>query len=374
MRLLAFKIEQHGKPLYVTYLHASDLLDQDKIKPDVWSPNNPDGYQRSLEIHRARLFARYILNTKNISPPSILLSARGEVKFERIRDNYGMLEIPDDSALFVVDGQHRVEGIRIALRGLIRGGRLSPDFMLPVVIICPKFIDSNEAPRFIEAKQFVVINRTQKRVRVDLSDRFIAKLTDQQRRELAILGSLDILERTRAAVEIADNLNSRSDSVWHDNITLPGSTRKIISQRSFTQSLEPILKNTRFKSMSIAELAEILNEYWKAWKRLCPEAFGNPQNHVIQKTTGAFVLHKLFLEATNILDTLKLDYSENYFYEILSLMDRGNSSEYWHRDGEAGRIGTSKKAFNELAEDLKRSLNAGVLQSLVQKSNLRGFP
>jgi len=46
------------------------------------------------------------------------------------------------------------------------------------------------------------------------------------------------------------------------------------------------------------------------------------------------------------------------------MMDKGNSSEFWHKDGEAGSVGTSMKAFRNLAEELKRSLKAGAFKAI----------
>jgi len=367
VELPAFKIMQHNVPLYITFMTADQLSNEDRIKPDIWSPQNPDGYQRTLQRFRARQFAKFILNERNISPPAVLLSIREPVEFKEVEGCYGYLKIPDNATLWIVDGQHRIEGIRMALRGLRRYGRLDPtELTLPVIIMCPPEMGCEDA-RYCEAKQFVIINRTQKRVRVDLSDRFIARLTPEQRRELTVLGPEVRLRETQAAVEIADKLNTDPDSPWYQRITIPGQPRRIISQRMFTESLRPILRDPSLSQLSSDEIADLLNEYWKAWQELCPTAFQNPSDYVIQKTTGVFVLHELLPLATSILDSLQRDWTTEDFKWLLGCMDRGNSSEFWHVEGPAGRIGTSKKAFKNLASELKNSLMAGVMRAMMPR-------
>ena len=71
MELPVFEIKQHGFVFYVGYMKAGDLV---KAKVDVYSPTkNPKGYQRILDIHRAKWFGRFIKSSENISPPAIIL-------------------------------------------------------------------------------------------------------------------------------------------------------------------------------------------------------------------------------------------------------------------------------------------------------------
>jgi DGQHR domain-containing protein len=343
---------------------AGQLSDENKIQADVWSPANPEGYQRGLEPSRARLFAKFIRNPDNFSPPSILLSARKSVKFISKDGNYGTLEIPDSEILYEVDGQHRVEGIREALRRI--EGPLN--IALPVVIMCPPLLGEKEAadPLFYEAKQFVVINRTQKRVRVDVSDRFLARLTDAQMKELEILGTPEEFETLQTAMSIVDKLRKKGDSVWYQNIKIPGE-KGIASQKAFTDSLETALEDSVFRGLSDDEFIDKLDAYWTAWRDLCPNAFDEPGEYVIQKTTGVFVLNKLFVRVAKWLSDRGLDHSKGNFYEALSNMTKGNSNEFWHSNGEAGRRGTNRKAFNALAKELEDAFIAGNVIALERK-------
>jgi len=356
MKLPAFEIEQNGKKFYAAYMLAEQLCDEKRVKADAWSPDNREGYQRRLSTIRARLFAKYIANPDNISPPAVLLSVRESVEFISKDGKYGVLSIPGSSILYEVDGQHRIGGLREA----VRRDEIHSDFALPVIIICPAKLGKKEAanPRFCEAKQFVVINRTQKTVRSDLSDRFIARLTPEQRQELGVLGAVETLERTQAAVQIADRLNRREGSPWENRIKLPGKRGGGVSQRAFTNSLGPILKDPILKTLAIDELIDALDQYWAAWRKLCPKAFKEPQHHVIQKTIGLSVLHELFVEAAKLLKSRRKDWTQDNFYEVLDKMTRGVGDEFWHSQGEAGRGGSNKVVLKNLSGRLRANFLA----------------
>lgn len=356
MKLPAFEIEQNRKRFYVTYMSAEQLCDEGRVRADIWAPDNVEGYQRELARYRARLFSKYITNQDNISPPAVLLSVREPIEFKPKEGEYGILKIPDSSILYEVDGQHRIGGLREA----IRKNELFSHVTLPVVIICPVKLGEKEAanPRFCEAKQFVVINRTQKTVRADLSDRFISRLTDTQRRELEVLGKIEELERTQMAVQIVDELVKKKGSPWENKIRLPGQDKGIVSQRAFTNSLDTILRDPILKTFPYDELVDALDQYWAAWKELCPVAFDEPQHHVIQKTVGVTVLHELFLEVAKLVKTREKNWVKNDFYEVLNNMTKGVSTDFWHSRGEAGMSGTSKPALRDLAGKLRENFLA----------------
>jgi len=112
LEMPAFEIKQHEFVFYSGYMQAKDLS---KIKVDTYHPfSNPSGYQRILDEGRARLFRRYIKSPTNFSPPAITLSVRGkfEFKVKDPRTHYGILRISDENRVYVVDGQHRKEGLK----------------------------------------------------------------------------------------------------------------------------------------------------------------------------------------------------------------------------------------------------------------------
>jgi len=356
MQLHAFEVVQNRKKFYVTYLSARQLMDEARIRPDIYSSSNTTGYQRELSSHRANSFAKFISNQNNFSPGVVLLSVRDPVRFTKTQGGFGVLDIPDTAVMWVVDGQHRIAGVR---RAMSKGQEMN--ISMPAIVVSPMELEEAD-PSYFEAKEFVVINRTQKRVRADVSDRFIARLTPEQRRELEVLGAEEELARKQKAVLIADNLNSRTSSVWHNRIRIPGSSVRggVVSQVSFTSSIMDVVRDAIFEEMSDDEIADILDEYWRAWQETCPLAFDDPESYLIQKTTGVYTLHLFLREVARVLKNRNIPLTKDNFYSLLSKMTEGVDDDFWSRGGEVGKLGSGKKVYDNLSRRLYRSLLEGL--------------
>lgn len=357
MKLEAMEVEQHGKKFYLTQIKAKDLVDSDKVKVDYWKKDNLKGYQRIPSPSRAKAFTSFIKNAKSVSPVSILLSIRGSVSYRaEAGESFGIVSIPTQAQLWVVDGQHRIEGLRI----LLEQEPAYQDFEVPAIIFPLE-------DRYEEAKQFFIINRTQKGVKSDLAERFLSELAKQEGPD-----SVNDLPRalTRGmewipkATKIADILNAK-EGCWKDKIRLPNETKKtspfsIVSQKAFTDSLEAFLNNPLYVDYNEQETAEILSRYWEAIKELCPESFDMPSEYVVQRTMGVAVLNKLLTSVINYCVTSEGQrLTKEKFKEVLTKMKEGMDSAYWHVDGTAGLAGTSKKSFSIITNKLRESLEKG---------------
>ncbi len=131
MDLNALEIEQNGRTLYVTSLTAGQLKDEDYVRTDEWSPRHPEGYQRKPTDTRVAAFARFVGKARGVSPLSVTLSVRDPVKFIRKEDQFGVLKIPKDVPLWIVDGQHRIKG----LRSLVEENPEFENYTVPAVIM-----------------------------------------------------------------------------------------------------------------------------------------------------------------------------------------------------------------------------------------------
>jgi DGQHR domain-containing protein len=340
MKLVAIEFEQHGKKMYSVVFKAEDFLDENKFKVDTWSPNNPTGYQRHLAPGRARKFAEFLLNQKNVSPTSVLLAVRTEPKFRPFSPKLpiGELEFSDETVFYIVDGQHRIGGIREIYK---KGGNVS--FSVPAIIIYYRFLQE-EDPAYCEAKQFVIINQTQKRVRADLHDRFLSRLTPEQRREIEMIVPSEVVELTARAVAIADLLNEKTNSPWKGAIKAPEVQKApgIISQRSITQSIIRSFLEDRIitDSLDDIELANVIDNWWRAWRKIIPEAFDEQTRakYVLQTThVGVRVINELLRTVLNWLIPRREPLTEERFCQIIENMDDGNTPGFWAEDGTASQ-------------------------------------
>ena len=353
MKCLA--LEQNGKKLYLGKMKISDLLDRTKV--DVWHANNQEGYQREVIDSRAKAFGRYIGRTMGTSPNTVLLNIR-ELNSEHY-DGENLL-LPDNVTFWIVDGQHRIRGLEYAIASGLQNLR---DFEIPVIII---FM----ASRYEEAKQFAIINKTQKGVRADLAERFLQKaIKEEGRRGIHYQANEGVLnellkgyEWKPKALNITDALNTMDNSVWKNLIRLPNEPKgiSVISQKTFMDSLEPILKDTFFGAKQEDILVSTLDNYWNSISEVWPEVKDDIQHYALYKLTGVMAMHKVFLTIAGYAtdNEGKKNLTRENLYKLLNNMKQnGIGVEYWESDGEAGRYGTNKKGIKLLSEYLEEVLS-----------------
>jgi len=366
MELKAFRIIQRGTALYATALRAGDLVARARV--DVWSPANPDGYQRLVSVRRTGELAWYLMEGEAVFPTSVLLSVRRDVTFREETEvdgqTLGVLQIPDGEPLWVIDGQHRVEGIRGAME---RGQRDLEDYQVPVVIfVNPEKIN--------EVRWFYLVNSRAKRVPTDIADRVLqrtlhevgkaglkaAESSQTKRGEKAVLQA--------KATDVVDYLRERCP-VWKGRIEVPGEPKPspyAVRQHTVVASLlEGVFKDPTLGRFETDSVAQLLDDYWCAIGRVYQEAVANPSQYSIQKTPGLYSLHMIFPDVFERCREVR-DYSREKMEEILNhLAAEGVDSSFWHReDGNPLTFGTGMKSLRKLGDHLRDALPPLVLAGM----------
>ncbi len=373
MELKCIEFEQNNIKLYSAIMSARDLTNESDVKVDIYNARNAEGYKRKPSFLRARDFARYLEKAKGICPASILLNMRGEFSFEPIKGNLGILRLPDTpntEKFWIVDGQHRIEG----LKELLDSDSSYANFPMNVIIM-------GVSTEYEEARQFIIINKTQVGVKADLAERFISKMAKREGVDdlmyLPRSTTIDITWRPKAT-DIVDILNSRIateesndfyNNPWHQRIQLPNEPKEntTISQKAFEDSLKQILHNPSFSSYSAEEIAVILVRYWKAILSICKQAAIQPHNYVLMRTTGVAVLHNILPRVTAITSKGNNKLTIDKFHAVLSKLTDGMNDLFWESNGIAGNIGTSKKAFSLLTSKLIDYLEEGNKDDGIEK-------
>lgn len=168
----AVEIKQGNLTLYLTYVTPNDLLSKGFYTVDKLEPRKREGYQRILNQRRARRLSKHLVEAKPKGyahlPTTVFLATDGSVRFDRDTQT---LEFDTDMVcpFSVVDGQHRIEGLRLA----VENDEELADFHLPVTIAA-ELDDTNQMYHFF------IVNTTQEPVDKSLRQQITRRFTDMQ--------------------------------------------------------------------------------------------------------------------------------------------------------------------------------------------------
>ena len=343
------KFRQSGKDFYNLIMTVKEL--ENIAKVPLFDPNTEKGYQRLPSQTRIKNAAEYI--TKGgVFPTSILVNYRGKINFETEDSNdlqeWGTLRLDDNQKLNIVDGQHRELSLLHAIKKMQRDDLR--DFQIPVVI-------SNFQTELEEMQNFRIINRKQKSVPTDLTDRLIAKELEETTdlEQLMRAGRYKSYRKFKS-VEIVKKLNEWEKSPWYQkikqaNVTKNQAPDSTVNERSMTQSLKSYLKVTDATS-NIDKNVEMIANFWKAIHELCPEAAKDEKKYpYMWNTTGIYTLHMIL---PTVMELAKGEYTKEKFKDILQPLPQ-MKSEYWQKNGLLKGIG-GLGGFNKIANDIRADL------------------
>ena len=251
--------------------------------------------------------------------------------------------------LWVVDGQHRLAGLRAAIEA--EEGLRFRDYPVPVVVTV-----GLDEPK--EAEQFRVINETAKKVRTDLARRILAfsMSTREGRRQLR--NQQRMWEAT--AAKVIDLLNSEESSPLRGRIQQPNekkSARHTVRELSFSSSLKPILNTFPYQDWGDRKVADQLRDYWEAWYKAVPECFDDAEEYVLLRTPGIFSLHEVALFVWEVCRRENTEPTVLRIGDMLADIPEYTSPGFWaseNRDGAA--VFGSMKGFRMLADIIKSDL------------------
>jgi DGQHR domain-containing protein len=260
-------VKQGQLTLYSTSLKVSDLLIQNFYNVDTLDPDddNDKGYQRLLNKARAKRLADYIINGQETKdaflPTSIFMATDKNIDFNPT-NNTIEIDIDTIGGFSVVDGQHRVEGLRMAAEKDTR----VLDFEVPVNIAI-------NLPKIAQMCHFLIVNTTQRSVEKGVEQRIYQRLT--QALEIEDIPNLPKwISKTidkgedDLALKYVDFLNSDPDSPWLNKIKMANkeSNEGSINQQSFVKSIKKyvLVANNPISIQTADKQHKIFLNYWKA--------------------------------------------------------------------------------------------------------------
>lgn len=209
----AFPLTQNKHRFFFSTIPVQDLFPYSFVSRRDADPSA--GFQRALNINRAKDIARYLANGKGSIPTNIVLSAQAEAKISYSSRLKTLTFERVSKAFLVLDGQHRLWGYHKCLLDHNIPNRV------PVAIY-------DGLTRAEEATLFIDINTTQRGV------------------PAALL--LDIKQVAQLESALEENLREIFDQLARDpkspllgKLSRSASARGKISRVSFNRALEPVL-------------------------------------------------------------------------------------------------------------------------------------
>lgn len=341
-------IEQPIGTMFMGSMSAEDAYNISRSKK---RSSYGDGIQREIIPSRVQSIAKYCEDPDAVFPTPIILSGDSawvNINFEKNEITFDEIKIQEGDLFSVVDGQHRLEGIKKSRRG--------KDFTLPVIII----FDTNTEQ---DAYLFSIINGNQRPVSsslvydlFDLSDKrtiektcnsIVKSLNTEEEsplyKKIKMLGikSIDTPDAKISQATIIRNLIPYiSKDPKKDNLSLKlgDELEKLDSQKYIFRDL--FIQEEDFK------IYQILNNYLKAFKIAIDENFDNPTSEFFDKTVGT--TSKILFIKPLYLKSLKQNDFKTSFYlkELYKLIQsykkefdtRITSDEYGSSDSAAKKL------------------------------------
>lgn len=297
--LAAARVKQGDLVLFATSIKVRDLVTPGFYSVETLDPDDKSdkGFQRLLNTARAKRLADYIIKGQDSKdaflPTSVFLATHKSIPFNE-GNNTIEIDTSTTCPFSVVDGQHRLEGLKMAAQ---KDPRVL-DFETPVNIAV-------NLPLIAQMCHFLIVNTTQKSVDKSVEQRIIARLSEALDVEDIpslpkwILNTVEKGEVDKALKYVV-YLNQAEDSPWKGKILMANSEADdtTINQRSFVKA---IVKYVLTANNPIAIINDFEKEkkiflnYWKplrsCWMMATPpfctntmasSCFANSQSRFLQ--------------------------------------------------------------------------------------------
>lgn len=367
----AARVKQGGLTLYTTALKVKDLIADHFYNVEKLDPadTNDKGYQRVLNVARARKLADYIIKGQDeqdaFLPTSVFLATDKSVNFNE-KDHTIEFDTAAVGPFSVVDGQHRLEGLKMAAE---KDPRVL-EFEVPVNI-------ATNLPTIHQMCHFLIVNSTQKSVDKSVEQRIIARLSDALGVEDLpslpkwILRTVEKGEVERA-IKYVDYLNDAPDSPWHGKIKMANleSPDGTINQRSFVKAIVKYVLTANNPISIVKDFdkeKKIFLNYWKAIQQNLDDG----DSETLYKYGGVELFCKF-----SIPFFVKLQDRGNYTVPTMEKLLRDcfdkvegdyagvGHPDWWKTGGQAGRLNAG--ALTRVCQDMTAALHRTATTTEIQ--------
>lgn len=295
---LAFLQLTDGKvPFYLCKIKGSDLIKMSYVARRGQSEEE-GAVQRILNTRRISSISRFLLNG-GYFPTNIILNVL-DPRFIDIQESVLVISDEEDIAQ-VLDGQHRVAGLREAIKLDHQIGNIEFPCLIAVGLTTEQC-----------AQIFISINTEQKNVPKSLIYDLYG-LVDAPNRDVS-------LDRGR---DIAVALNEEEDSPYYSFIKFPGISRNRtgIQLSTFIDKLRPLVKRDgefdKYKITTLAIQVKVLKNYFGAYKYYYDKKWVETNNPFLYASGYSAAIEVLCSNILPLCYAAK-DYSQDKFKSLLA--------------------------------------------------------
>ncbi|OJW39923.1 MAG: hypothetical protein BGO56_03405 [Sphingobacteriales bacterium 48-107] len=337
--------------MLISNFYSVEILDPDD--------QTDKGYQRLLNKARAKKLADYIVTGQETKdaflPTSVFLATDKDIDFNPL-NNTIEINIDKVGPFSVVDGQHRIEGLKMAAD---KDKRVL-DFEIPVNI-------ATNLSKIAQMCHFLIVNTTQKSVEKGVEQRIYARLTNALEIEDIpnlprwISNSVQKGEDEKA-LQYVDFLNKNNDGPWYNRIEMANDDNKnaTVNQKSFVKSIKRyvLVANNPLTIYSSDKQHKIFSNYWKAITNI----LGTNEPSVLFKYNGVELFCKFcvpfFNKLINIGD-FKVTTIEPLLTQVFDNMEGDYAgvghTEFWVKGGKASFLNSG--AINVINTEMVKALH-----------------
>lgn len=367
----AAKVCQGDLILYTTSMKVKELVSDGFYNVETLDPEDTDdkGYQRLLNRARAKKLADYIIKGQDSKdaflPTSVFLATDKTIKFNSDQNTIEF-DISTVGPFSVVDGQHRLEGLKMAAD---KDPRVL-DFEVPVNIAA-------NLPKIAQMCHFLIVNTTQKSVDKSVEQRIFARLSDAL--DIEDLPSLpkwilNTVEKgeVEKAIKYVDFLNENPDSPWLGKIQMANTDTDgaTINQKSFVKAIVKYVLTANNPLTVIKDFEKekkIFLNYWKAITNTIDD--GNAS--VLYKYNGVELFCKFSIPFFMKLQD-KGNFTVSTMQNLLSSCLENVEGEYagvghpdwWAKGGKASFLNAG--AINVISQEMSKALHKASMTSSIK--------
>lgn len=357
----AAKVQQGDLVLFSTAIKVKILIREGFYSVETLDPRSPgdSGYQRVLNHARAKKLADYIVKGQDdqdaFLPTSVLLATDKNLEFCP-ENNTITIDTDAIGSFSVVDGQHRLEGLRMAAQ---KDNRVL-EFAVPVNIAI-------NLPKIHQMCHFLIVNTTQKSVDEAIGQRIRARLTaalDTENIPSLPKWIMNVVRRgdERKAVDLVDFLNTHCDSPWRGKIKMPTDTKpNTINQKTFVKAIEKYVLVANNPILSLRDFEKekkILLNYWKA----IADTIGGEASSILYKFNGVELFCRFSVPFFTRLQNdgkFTVDAMKKLLTDCFENLDGDSAgvghADWWASGGKAS--GLNRSAIARVTHEMVRSLN-----------------